>query len=261
MDLARSLIARGPFSPTDYKEARDVWAQFRADNGAAATYPRLLTDPDHNFKFAKTEAKVYGLSLAHASTSGVNGCRYSTPECRKGCVSYAGNGMYKKVQAARQRKTLFLNSHPDAFLGLLEWELDRVWSLHGKDARVRLNTFSDLPWESIHPGLFLDLPKMKFYDYTKWPVRQVPQNYRLTFSASEKTKDQDVLDMLETGRNVAVVFAVGRTKDLPKTYLGHKVIDGDKSDDRYLDRRPRIVGLRTKGIMRSQGGKMPRKVS
>jgi len=44
--------------------------------------------------------------------------------------------------------------------------------------------------------------------------------------------------------NVAVVF---RNKILPETYLGYKVINGDKTDLRFLDEKGVIVGLYAKG--------------
>ena len=43
--------------------------------------------------------------------------------------------------------------------------------------------------------------------------------------------------------NVAVVFR----KELPATYLGRKVINGDETDLRFLDEKNVIVGLKAKG--------------
>ena len=45
------------------------------------------------------------------------------------------------------------------------------------------------------------------------------------------------------GMNVAVVFR----KELPATYLGRKVINGDETDLRFLDEKNVIVGLKAKG--------------
>lgn len=269
MDLARSLIARGPFTPLPHREANRVWRAFRVLDGAAANSPKLLTDPEHNAKFEKTQLNtqriIYGLQLAHADTSGpVNNCRYHTLECKAGCVSTAGRGVYDTTQRGKVRRTLFLHKHPEAFLGLLTYECEQVWKKWGREARIRLNTFSDLPWEVIHPELFSRFPRQCFYDYTKWPADKrpnVPKNYRLTFSASEKTTDSQIIDTLIAGRNVAIVFFVKRNDDLPKRWLSYPVIDGDKNDDRYSDPRGRIVGLRAKGKMRNNGSTMPRKVA
>jgi hypothetical protein len=264
MDVVRFLLKEAPFTPIAHKEANKLWASFRVSQGASRTKPHILTHPDGNVKFAKTEALVYGLSLAQATLSGHNVCRYRTPECTAGCVGFAGMGVFNTVQAGRIRRTKFLLDNPEAFLGLLTYEIEQVYKNHGKDGRVRLNTFSDIPWEQIHPDLFADNKRLKFYDYTKWPLGEravLPKNYRLTFSASERTTEQEIKDVLAAGRNVAVVFDVKRTKPLPKTYLGAKVIDGDKSDDRYVDPKGIVVGLRSKGLMRTQKGDMPRKVS
>ena len=46
------------------------------------------------------------------------------------------------------------------------------------------------------------------------------------------------------GVNLAVVF---RNKELPETFLGRPVINGDKDDLRFLDPKGVIVGLYAKG--------------
>ena len=51
--------------------------------------------------------------------------------------------------------------------------------------------------------------------------------------------------------NMAVVFDAGPGEELPPTYLGLPVIDGDASDLRFLDPPGVIVGLRAKGKARA----------
>jgi hypothetical protein len=48
--------------------------------------------------------------------------------------------------------------------------------------------------------------------------------------------------VIAAGGNVAVVF-----NELPETYLGKPVINGDESDLRFLDPKGVIVGLKAKG--------------
>jgi len=49
-----------------------------------------------------------------------------------------------------------------------------------------------------------------------------------------------------------------RGEELPATYLGIRVVDGDKTDDRTTDPRGVIVGLRAKGAMRKGSWRMVR---
>ena len=92
------------------------------------------------------------------------------------------------IQQARVQKTRFWFSDRPGFLELLARDLEKVQRLahrHGKLAAVRLNVFSDIPWER-----FLDLDRfqgVQFYDYTKVVARlgRTPANYHLTFSRSE----------------------------------------------------------------------------
>lgn len=263
-DLARLLLQRGPITFIDHAEAKARWAAFRGAHGAAAIYAPLLTKPEDNAKFNKAAAIVYGLSLAQADMSGeYNTCRFSTAGCRSGCVSFAGKGELASVQGGRIRRTLFLAEDPDAFCTLLMHEVQRVWVKHGRHARVRLNTFSDIPWEDVLPELFEQFPLIRFYDYTKWyaDLRTTPSNYTLTYSASERTDDDEEIPIVHSmGLNTAVIFDTKRGQHLPIMWHGALVIDGDKSDDRSADPSGVIVGLRAKGRMRN-GNPMVRKVA
>jgi hypothetical protein len=112
----------------------------------------------------------------------------------------------------------------------------------------RLNGTSDLSWEKYDvvdgKNIFQMFPEVQFYDYTKINNRKVKHipNYHLTFSKADGN-DMDVRIAMSNGMNVAVVFK----KELPDTYLGRKVINGDETDLRFLDEKSVIVGLKAKG--------------
>jgi hypothetical protein len=111
--------------------------------------------------------------------------------------------------------------------------------------------------EAITSGLhtiFSAFPTVQFIDYTKNPLRfnrPLPSNYHLTFSRAEDN-EKHVIDLLARGHNVAVVFA----GDMPATYHGYRVINGDEHDLRHLDPRNVVVGLSPKGnkAKRDQSG-------
>lgn len=268
MDVAKFLLRRAPIHPiVDPREAKNMYRNFRitrgwADNAGA----RLLTLPDENTKFAKTQTKsgtvLVGLSLAPARQSGHNVCASSTRECRKHCVAFSGHGTEPRVQKGRRTKTEFLIEHPEAFVSLLHHELALTMARYREyPLRARLNAFSDLPWEAIAPALF-DLPIM-FYDYTKRADRihaDLPANYRLTFSASERTTDDEIVTIVNSGVNVAAIFPITPSNPLPETYLGVPVIDADKDDDRFSDPVGVIVGLRAKGTLRKDPGRFVREI-
>jgi hypothetical protein len=70
---------------------------------------------------------------------------------------------------------------------------------------------------------------------------ELPKNYHLTFSRKENNQAQVEL-ILSMGGNVAVVF-----DELPKTYLGKEVVNGDETDLRFLDKKGVVIGLKAKG--------------
>jgi len=66
--------------------------------------------------------------------------------------------------------------------------------------------------------------------------------YKITFSRSE-TNELDAYRILKDGGNVAIVFA----DELPETWNGFSVINGDETDLRYFDPVNVVVGLKAKG--------------
>src|SRR6478735_11347693 len=132
-NLNKFLLKHAPIMPIEgVAEARKAWAAFRASRGNSGA-PALLTPPDANAKFAKTPVPIYGLSLTPDKSSGeYSVCDYSTPECRKGCVAYAGMGEAPNVLVGRTLKTLFLAAFPREFVTLLAHEIDRAEVKHDK---------------------------------------------------------------------------------------------------------------------------------
>ena len=94
-----------------------------------------------------------------------------------------------------------------------------------------------------YKNIFEVFPEVQFYDYTKIHSRSnIPENYDLTFSFSGYNF-QDCISALHNNVRVAVVF-----NQLPEKFWGYKVIDGDKYDMRYHDKKNVIVGLKFKRV-------------
>jgi hypothetical protein len=262
-DMVR-LLEKADIHLIDPAEARDRYHQFRLANGFLQPAP-ILSDDTSNMKYeksAKAGFRTLGLALAPAKGSGFNVCRYATPICTASCVAHSGNGMYPKIKDARAMKTQFLAKDPCAFVTLIVSEIDKFVKKHGKVA-VRLNTFSDIPWESIFPPLFTRWnDDVTFYDYTKWPVsaRPASDNYDLTRSASERTSNKEITEWLEAGERVAVCIDIKRKDDAPDTFLGFPVVDGDKHDARFSEPKGTVVLLRPKGSARINGFARPAEV-
>lgn len=227
-----------------------------ADGSTYVIRHGLLADGDSNAKLAKsdkysTDFLTFGLSLASASLSGYNVCQGASAGCIAGCLLYAGQGRFDNVKNARIAKTRLYFQDKVTFKAMLWADVYNARNAArkvGKLAAVRLNVLSDLPWERMFPELFADFTDVQFYDYTKvadrdQKVAEWPGNYYLTFSRSE-CNESTALRMLSNGVNVAVVF---ESKDLPSTWNGYKVINGDQTDLRFTDERGTVVGLYAKG--------------
>lgn len=249
--MRKALITRlheGLTTPVTLTDARQRYSDFRVSLGFPAGVPPLLTWPKGNTKFRKGGAQ-YGLALLPHRMSGENLCVHSTKGCRSLCLNSAGRGAQNNVQAGREAKSKFFLTDPAAFGRLLRQEIGNL----PKGSGLRLNTFSDVPWALVWPELFEDLaknrPDLNIYDYTKYPPGSLPTpaNYHVTYSASERLSDDQVRSAVEAGQNVAVVLRMKRKDDMPVTWKGMPLVDGDKTDARYDDPRGVVVGLRAKG--------------
>tara|TARA_B100000035_G_scaffold297998_1_gene291313 strand:- start:1969 stop:2697 length:729 start_codon:yes stop_codon:yes gene_type:complete len=217
-----------------------------------------------NAKIVKGEELGYvtkGIHFAPASLSGNEVCQWRSKGCTASCLNTAGRGQMNSIQASRIAKTkLFFDKQID-FLFKLSKEISssiKTATKKSMKAVFRLNLTSDIAWESVffneeQPQTIFDkFPSTQFYDYTKSFKRmaqylgkhkEFPSNYHLTFSRSE-TNDKLCEMVLEMKGNVAVVFR----NQLPETWKGYEVINGDENDLRFLDKQGVVVGLIEKGM-------------
>lgn len=226
-------------------------------DGYSITVSQLTASAESNFKLAKSRKGhlLRGLSLAPHRMAGVgNVCPDASPTCIAGCIAGSGlSAVFPRINAARKARTILFYQERQWFLDQLYSEASAFVSkakASGLMPAMRLNVFSDIKWERMLPDLF-NLP-IQFYDYTKSSRRfgNVPNNYHLTFSRSERN-ERTALKLLAAGHNVAVVFdrpTKTQQNDLPSTWKGFPVTDGDLYDHRFLDPQGGyVVGLRAKG--------------
>jgi hypothetical protein len=255
--VSRLGVDQPDISADHVKEAKRVYAEFREGEGFKKVATPLLTAPANNYKMAKGDVLNYGLSLAPARVSGVaNVCHMSTIGCRDLCINTAGNGLIPAVQQARISKTVFMLDHPNEFFTLLMKEIEEAKTEADtlkKKMAVRLNVFSDIPWELAAPWLFTAFPGVQFYDYTKDDTRfgTLPANYHLTFSASERTSDSMLERLLDNQINVTIV-ADKVDGQVPVTWNNFPVLDGDITDFRPSDPNGVVVFLKPKGRARNK---------
>lgn len=185
-------------------------------------------------------------------------CQFASLECLDLCLNTAGRGKQKKIQSFRKVKTGYFKNDTDKFMLQLVKEITSFKKRAGRlklIPAIRLNLTSDIDYSEIAcldnvTSIFYHFSELQFYDYTKdfhkALSNKIP-NYHLTFSFNGHNWRQCETVLL-SGKNVAFVFK----GELPKTYRGklrqsYPVIDGDKNDLRFLDRKPVIVGLLAKG--------------
>ena len=216
-----------------------------------------------NAKTVKSQKVGYLTLILHLMPSTANArkidlCPFASNACRALCLVNSGRSeIFRTINKARLRKTEEFLSDREGFTLKLIQEIkhyQKVALRKGLKLAVRLNGTSDISWYKIKyawMNLFEIFPKVQFYDYTKNPfiayASEEIKNYDITFSWSGNNAS-NCHEFLGYGFNVAVPFAgLKRTEEVPKEYLRKEVIDGDKTDLRFLDKKGRIVGLRVKG--------------
>lgn len=234
----------------------------------------LSTQNAKTIKGGKLGYTTYIMYLApHKQNSkGVNLCAKASDGCAEACLFGSGAARFEAVQAGKINKTDYFIADMKGFMEQLFNEITNIVSRHEavegdkklsynksvlryKDFAIRLNGTSDFPFENYKfkdkgkKNIFELFPNIQFYDYTKVDSRFnnkiLPSNYHLTFSRSE-INHNEVVDILNRGYNVAVVFGIKDESDLPSTYLGYKVVNGDETDLRFLDEENVVVGLKYK---------------
>lgn len=202
-----------------------------------------------------------GITLSPASEAGevlqrmlASTCSYSG-DCEHGCLKFAGMNQYPTHAVARAKRTAFWYDAQAEFLAQAVKEY-KALVVRSEKANMlpagRPNLLSDLP--KMAQAIAARVPGMQFYDYTKIPKAwlRVRANYHLTYSASERSTQADIVGAFEHGINVAVVVSdIKKGEPLPDTYTLHGVkrptIDGDADDLRFKDPVGVFVLLRWKG--------------
>jgi hypothetical protein len=222
--------------------------------------------------------QTFILYLSPAGTiKGINLCPYSDAECRSFCLYTAGRGAYSPVQWGRIRKTLFYWHYREQFYSQLYAEMAKCiakaqrkglkacFRFNGTSDRIKPPTLDDLKFAALLAAksgkpfadcvasvrLIQTAPK---YDYTKnlRAVLTQQPGYHLTYSFNSRTTPLDIHRLIESRRNMAVIFS----NELPDQFLGLDVICGDDHDMRFQDPSDRsyIVGLLAKGQARDLQG-------
>ena len=242
------------------KVPADVVAQIHASPKFTkwfSEFPTKLLNIDNpkTVKGQKYGVRTAVLYLSPASSSGVNLCAMAVEAaCIEACLHTAGRGAMTGVQMSRLRKTLFMLQYWPEFLQMLHDEIRthaQYCLKHDYKCAVRLNGTTDIRWELKMWNTMVDFHNrygVQFYDYTKIPNRLVPDAsiYDLTFSYSGVEKYQRHVDTARAmGMRLAVVFRY-RTQ-IPKSFLGMDVVDGDDSDLRFLEPQGVVSALYAKG--------------
>lgn len=229
----------------------------------------LSTNNSKTIKGEKLGYMTYILYLApHTQNSkGINLCSHASKGCAKACLFGSGAARFDNVQLGKTNKTEWFLDNRQEFLEKLDKEISVIKNkAKHKDTEnvliptIRLNGTSDIAWEKFkirdNKNIFELHSEIQFYDYTKNHIRfgkVLPKNYHLTFSMSEDNKEKS-FELLNKGHNVAMVFGIKNESQLPSEYQGHKVINGDNDDLRFLDDKNVIVGLKYK-LLTGKGSK------
>ena len=258
-------------------EKRRWYGVKRAARGKIHTAIQVSTTPkeaawyflNRPYKLTGTSKKVkLGEGLGYstvvmygsmASQSGINLCKNSTPECRKGCLGLSSGHLSFHQQTMALKMWCFY-FYPELSKAKLLQELrnhkedsDRK----GYNALARLNGSTDIDFTRLFDGQ--DTSKLpKQYDYTKdyeRACRQIFSDYHLTYSISEDPESWDkAIALVKNGGTAA--FVTERNKEKAKAFsakiakwTGLKVVDGDRHDLRFLDRGS-LVCLTAKGDLK-----------
>jgi hypothetical protein len=216
----------------------------------------LLSKGDTNAKTKKNKVDTYILYMLpwKYNSKGINLCPNASEGCSLGCLVWAGRGAFPNVMRARLFKSEFYIKDRQSFILQLAKEITTIVNRYrklGKKVAFRLNGTTDIDFVSIlKTRANLDIATLSdtafFYDYTAILGKALKYkghpNYVLTFSRKENN-DAEIITALNNGINISAVFR----NQLPQSYKGFEVVDGDASDVVMLDHNGKVLGLKAKG--------------
>lgn len=178
--------------------------------------------------------------------------------CMAPCLSTAGRGAFHTIQKQRQAKTDCFKTDQRAFMLSFAadvWSLARAAKRRGMTPLVRPNGTSDILWENIDVcdglNIFQCFPDVQFYDYTKHPARKLAGktagNYDLTYSFSGITPIAITHKGLLNPDNSRVAVVFHKRTEIPASFRGWPVVDGDNTDVRHIEPKTVVVALYSKG--------------
>lgn len=232
----------------------------QAKKQTGLSYIGMVNNSTKHEKAYQFNEMVYTIYLSPANKSGYEVCPMRTKECTLLCLDESGrnrmDSKLNRINESRIKKTKLFFEDREFFV---RWVIDEIKQGIkkakdlGYEFSVRLNNTSDISPElfyindnGVKKNLLQIFPDIQFYDYTKvrnrFKLLDKYPNYDLTFSYSGENME-DCIDVLSDGDRVAMVF-----KNVPETFLGYRVVDGDKYDMRYRDDKDVIIGLKFKKV-------------
>lgn len=197
---------------------------------------------------------AFGLEVCNKQTSRA---------CREFCLVNSGHNKIDflsgsdRVQSARNMRTMLYFANRGLFCKIMDYEIQKAMRKANKLGfifSIRFNCTSDIPLTTLNKfpngeNILERYKDVQIYDYTKRPMNlkiaeQYP-NYHVVLSYY-KGNESLAKEWLKNGGSIAVVFGVTNAKDLPKTFMGYNVINGDLYDARFLDPKNCVVGLKYK---------------
>ena len=145
--------------------------------------------------------------------------------------------VHPSAGCAHQQNTVPSSTSASSFWIIWQFDIEKLVRRASRESlipAVRINGTSDLAWIAME--MSSRFPGVQFYDYTKLPKPElrISSNYHLTFSFSA---GNNLLGCKRKrwrpGINVAVVFDTRKGQELPQTWQGCRVVDGDLHDLRF----------------------------
>ena len=217
---------------------------------------KLFTSPNQ-YKLLKGQESegfaTIGFNLSPSKEAfrftGVDMCPLASLGCVASCLKLSGHNALDMNKIARIARTILWVHAPTTFLHWASVEVARYkrWAHNkGLTLAIRPNLLSDSTDLAGHIKAMVGRDVM-VYDYTAiLEDLRINDGVHRTYSRKEN-RDAETMCALASGFPVAVVFA----GELPKTWEGYPVVNGDKHDLRFIDAcGPVVVGLKVKGVKR-----------
>ena len=229
---------------------------------AFCKFPNSLLSIEKDLKTSKNSKNGYITGIQYLYNLKQFCSHAKIANCFRTCIVHTGNAIvFQNINIFRLVKALFKIQYPNEYLKLLKKDTEKLLRIAKKKNLkpcIRLNGTSDIEYEKDidifnYIKYYTIQHNIKYYDYTKKPLRNTQGFIDLTFSYSNESKYKKYVDiaLAKKMRIAVVIHEKVIDKYVKQGFLYNNMVNGDDNDLTFLKPNNSTLYLKAKGFLQN----------